>query len=329
VKKEIALALAGLAFVAACESGSPIGSAVSPTAPSADRGLVGQPEPPMLGIHWARGVNPGNARNAAGTLYGNMTLHGGNVMPTNTTYAIFWGPSWNTSPTFTADKISGIQAFFGGFGGSNYAHTSAEYNGIDGKFVTTSSTFLGSAVDNSSAPRRAPQVSAVQTEVCNVLSARGITPRSDALYSVYATTTRGSAGYCAWHSYGSCNGTPVQFAWYFTLDGDAGCDPGTPTGSYNGTATNSQGLAALANVTAHELSETITDPRNGGWYDAGNGENGDKCAWSFSPNNSGLVALGSASFKLQMEWSNNAFTSSSGYANRNGQSACLDGTVKF
>ena len=61
-----------------------------------------------------------------------------------------------------------------------------------------------------------------------------------------------------------------------------------------------------------------------------NGENADKCAWSFSPNNSSLVTLSNSStWKLQMEWSNKAFTASSGYANRNGQLACLDGIVYF
>jgi hypothetical protein len=327
VKKQIALAVAGLAFAAACESSSPTGSTMAPTDPSNSAGLVGQPEPPMLGAHWGRGNNPGHAAGAAGALYGNMTLHGGNVMPSNATYAIYWGPGWATNP---GDKIAGINAFYAGFGGSNYAHTNTEYNGVDGAFAGVASTFLGSTVDNSTAPRRAPSTSTVQSEVCKVLSAKGITPRSDALYNVYATTTRGSAGYCAWHSYGSCNGTNIQFAWYFNLDGDAGCDPGSPTGSYTAGHVNSQGLNALSSVAAHELSETITDPRNGGWYDAGNGENGDKCAWAFSPNNGGLVTLSNgATFKMQMEWSNREFTAGTGYANRDGQKGCLDGVVKF
>lgn len=328
--KKLATAIAALAVVVACDNTStPSTAPLTPDASSNARGEVGQPEPPMLGTHWARGENPARA-GGAGAVYGNMTLHGGNIMPSSATYAIFWGPSWNTDPAFTSDKISGLGSFLGGFGGSNYIHASTEYNGMNGQFVGTSSAYSGSFVDNSSAPRHAPQVSAVQNEVCRVLSNNGVTPRSDAVYNVYATTTRGGAGYCAWHSYGSCNGTPVQFAWYFNLDGDSGCNPGTPYGSYTSGHSNSQGLAALANVTAHEVSETITDPRNGGWYDAGNGENADKCAWSFSPNNGSLVTLSNNStWRLQMEWSNNAFSSGTGYANRNGQNACLDGILKY
>jgi hypothetical protein len=47
--------------------------------------------PPMLGIHWARGMDP-FARNDS-RLSPNMTYHGGKIMPTSNTTAIFWGPS--------------------------------------------------------------------------------------------------------------------------------------------------------------------------------------------------------------------------------------------
>jgi len=42
-------------------------------------------------------------------------------------------------------------------------------------------------------------------------------------------------------------------------------------------------VAALANVSAHELSEAMTDPASpGAWYDSSDQENGDKCAWTFN-----------------------------------------------
>lgn len=91
----------------------------------------------------------------------------------------------------------------------------------------------------------------------------------------------------------------MQFAFFWSLDGDPGCDPqDTTTG-------HSQGLAALANVSAHELSEARTDPRNGGWYDRSGAENGDKCAWTF---NVPFVAFPNGTdWKLQGEWSNAAY----------------------
>jgi len=83
--------------------------------------------------------------------------------------------------------------------------------------------------------------------------------------------------------------------------------------------------AALANVTGHEISEARSDPANpGAWYDADGEENGDKCAWTF---NVPYVSFRHGTrWKLQGEWSNNAFTTGTGgYPNSLGQKGCLDG----
>ena len=53
----------------------------------------------------------------------------------------------------------------------------------------------------------------------------------------------------------------MQFGFFWDLDGDSGCDPQSTVAGV------SQGLAALANVSGHELSEARTDPRSTGWYD--------------------------------------------------------------
>ncbi len=113
---------------------------------------------------------------------------------------------------------------------------------------------------------------------------------------------RGSAGYCAWHSGGTCGGHRVEFAFFFKLDGDSGCDPQDTSGLH------SQGLAAIANVSGHELSEARTDPASpGAWYDSSGQENGDKCAWTF---NVPLVTFSNGTqWKIQGEWSNAAYNS--------------------
>src|SRR4029077_8580996 len=147
-------------------------------------------------------------------------------------------------------------------------------------------------------------------------------PQGNGYYPVYSDVKRGNAGYCAWHSAGTCvSGSahmPVQFAFFFNLDGDPGCEPqDTQTG-------HSQGLAALANVTAHEISEARSDPTwPGSWYDSSGAENGDKCAWTF---NVPYVFFPSGSkWKLQGEWSNKAYTAGTGYPNLYGQKGCVDG----
>jgi hypothetical protein len=64
--------------------------------------------PPILGPHWAKGMHP--ARKGGGSP--NMTFHGGTVLTTTTTQAIFWGSSWATN---AGDKISGMDSWYEGF----------------------------------------------------------------------------------------------------------------------------------------------------------------------------------------------------------------------
>lgn len=270
------------------------------------------PEPPMLGVHWARGVNAAGARASSSP---QMTWHGGNVMYTSITLPIFWGTNWQKS-SFAGDKISGLQSFYKGEGGSGYAGTSDEYTDAGGH-VTSGSTYFGSLTDFSAAVNNANRTTPILNEVCKVLAANNIAPVSNGYYPVYTDTPRGHAGFCAWHSWGSCNGVNVQFAFFFSLDGDAGCDPEDSSGLH------SQGLAALANVSGHELSEARTDPRGSAWYDSSGAENADKCAWVFGTPL--LKFTNGTEWKIQGNWSNAAYTAGAGYANSSGQKGCLDG----
>jgi hypothetical protein len=250
-----------------------------------------------------------------------MNYNGGDIMASAVTATIFWGTSWGNS-SFVGDKIAGLDSWYTGFNGSNYAKSSDEYTGLNNDQVSSSSSYLGHFVDTSAGPRRGPRTSAVNAEVCKVLSANGIAPVENGYYAVYVDAKRGSAGYCAWHSWGTCGGTNVQFAFFFNLDGDAGCDP------QDTSKLHSQGLAALANVSGHELSEARTDPRGAGWFDSSGAENGDKCAWSFG---APLTTFSNGSqWKIQGEWSNQVndgtYTGTDiGYANNGGQKGCLAG----
>jgi hypothetical protein len=276
-----------------------------------------QSGPPMLGIHWARGFEP-NARlaneaaqpAARARRSPNMTYHGGKIMTTAVTQNIFWGTSWGS---YTGDKISGMDQWYDGFSLSNYAKTSDEYTGSNGK-VGASTTHLGHIIDTS-ASKSGGNTSTILAEVCKLVRPD---TGGNGYYSVYTDTPRGSAGYCAWHSYGTCGGVPVQFAYFFKLDGDPGCDPGDTSGLH------SQGLAAIANVSGHELSEARSDPANpGAWYDSSGEENGDKCAWTFG---APLVTFTNGTqWKIQGEWSNAAYTAGTGYPNSSGQKGCLSG----
>jgi hypothetical protein len=275
-----------------------LAAAISATAQDARM----QPKaPPMLGIHWAKGIHPAKTGGSP-----DMTFHGGTVLTTTSAQSIFWGTSWG-SP---GDKISGMDSWYTGFGGSNYAKTSDEYSGSNGQ-VSASVTYGGHVVDTTRASGGG-STSAILAEVCKVVA----NPVSNGYYAVYTDLPR-KGNYCAYHSWGACGSTNVQFAFFWKLDGDAGCDPQSTV------AGESQGLAALANVSSHELSEARTDPRGAGWFDSGGAENGDKCAWTF--NVPSVTFSNGTQWKIQGEWSNNAYNTNTGYPNSSGQDGCLDG----
>jgi hypothetical protein len=274
-----------------------------------------QTEPPMLGIHWVRGFEPNarvqqDAKAVRPKSNPDMTYHGGKIMPTAVTQAIFWGTTWGT---YSGNEITGIDSWYVGFSGSHYAETSDEYTGTNGQ-VGPTTTFESHILDGSAASGGG-STSTILAEVCKVVKPDA---SGNGYYAVYTDVPRGHAQYCAWHSYGSCRGVPVQFAFFFKLDGDAGCDPQDTSGLH------SQGLAALANVSGHELSEARSDPASpGAWYDSSGQENGDKCAWTFG---APLVTFSDGNrWKIQGEWSNNAYNTGTGYPNSSGQHGCLSG----
>jgi hypothetical protein len=280
--------------------------------------LWAQPEkhedPPLLGAHEVKGEGGHGGGGGGGGSSPNSPLliyRGGTVMHGTASKAIFWGASWANSG-FVSDKISGMDLFYSGAGSSSYLGTTTEYTDGSGH-VGTAVVYGGHVIDTSAAPSSGSQTAPILAEVCKVIT----NPVSNGYYPVYVDQPRGNAGFCAWHSWGTCNGVQVQFAFFFNLDGDPGCDPQDTSGLHT------QGTAALANVSGHELSEMLTDPRGAGWTDRNGSENADKCAWSFG---SLLVPFPNGTqWKIQGNWSNAAFTAGTGYANRSGQKACLDG----
>jgi hypothetical protein len=261
-----------------------------------------------------RGQSAANAARQRPGSSPNMTWHGGPVLSSQTTTgAIFWGPTWATAP---GDKIDGIDTWYRGFGGSNYAKTTVEYTDGAQQHVSPATTYVGHQVDPSTASGGS-NTSAILAEVAKVIT----NPVAHGYYAVYTDLPRGHAKFCAWHSSGTigAQAIPVEFAFFWKLDGDPGCDPADTSGLH------SQGLAAIANVSGHELAEAMTDPASpGAWYDAQGSENGDKCAWTFG---APLVGFTNGSqWKIQGEWSNAGYLSGSGvYANSSGQKGCLGG----
>jgi hypothetical protein len=280
-------------------------------------------DPPMRGVHLTRDEAEAQAK-ASGVRTSSPLLiyHSGPILKTTSAGAIFWGPNW-TNSTFVSDKITGIDSWYQGVVSSAYARTSDEYTDRTGQ-VTAGISYLGHAIDTSTAANGS-KTSAILAEACKVLANSGLPAVNNGFYAVYVDVPRGHARYCAYHSAGSCSmkgsAVPVEFGFFFNLDGDPGCDPADTSGL------RSQGLAALANVTGHELSEARTDPDLNAWYDSSGNENADKCAWSFS--GSLLTFSNNTMWKIQGNWSNSAFNGGFGYLNLSGQPGCLDGSNNY
>jgi len=271
---------------------------------AADRG--GPPDGlPEVAAGPAFGYVPSqNAQNAGVARARKVSLlqfHGGPVQNAGTTvYPIYWGPAWSGAYSGTR---SDLQTFYTGVGGTAYAKSNTEYTDGSGNHVSSTVTYASDLIDPSTAPSGAPSTTQVLNEVAK---ATGGNPTPGAYYPVYSDQPRGTAGYCAWHSAGTINGIAVQFGFFFSLVNDSGCDAGdTQTG-------HTQQTAALGNVSGHELSEMLTDPRLNAWYDQQGNENADKCAWTFS----GTVTFSNGTeWKVQGNWSNAAANSNSGYGN--------------
>src|SRR6202140_5272614 len=119
----------------------------------------------MLGIHWARGFSP-FARAPRGS-NPNMTYHGGVIMPSTVSEAIYWGPSW-TNSIFVGDKIPGLDSWYTGFSNSNYAKTSDEYTGSNGQGGPSVNP-NGHLIDPSTAANGS-STSAIVSEVCKEIT---------------------------------------------------------------------------------------------------------------------------------------------------------------
>jgi hypothetical protein len=221
---------------------------------------------------------------------GPLIDHGGKLLSTSHTYAIWWGDQ-SAFPPDSSDLVS----LLGALGGSNYLAIANEYM----RGATATSTYLGSFTDTSAPPSHGPTTAAIVAEACSVINANGLTADTDALYAVF-TSNFPKVNYCAWHSHGTCNGVDIQVAYLPSGTGVAGCDPFIAANLNCNSV--SQYTRSVADSLVHEFMETVTDPDINAWLDQNGGEIGDKCNFTYAS----CVSLGGVSWQIQEEWSNAA-----------------------
>lgn len=224
----------------------------------------------------------------------NLVDHGGPVLAASHIYLIWWGAqsSWNKSE---------LDAFFEGLNSSTYLATANQYIR---NVITATVSFdpaKDAAVDTSTPPSQVKFTTTIGAEVQKEVNAGALPADPTGVYLVYTSNFPSHANYCAWHGTTTVSSDTVAFAYMPNTAGISGCDPVKASGITSGTTYSDEGSLSLANVSAHEFMESITDTVLTAWYDSSGSEIGDKCAWQFS----GTVPLAnSTEWLLQKEWSN-------------------------
>jgi len=249
---------------------------------------------------------------------GNLVYHGGSVMHSNRTYAIYWEPSGSTVTPSYNQTISTFLADVAADSGktSNVYYSNSQYTDGGGA-AAYASTYGGSVVDTTPFPANGcsdPYTSIclsdaqLRSEIDRVVAQNGWPRGLGAVYfiftprgvgSCYASSSCAFSSYCAYHSgFGSGSSLTLYANQPYTETVPNACGTGkAPSGD--------QAADSTINVVSHEHSEAITDGLGNAWYDRRGYENGDKCAWNFGAATGNYnQTINGHHYYLQQEWSN-------------------------
>ena len=225
----------------------------------------------------------GRPRLAAATA--RLTYRNGPLLQQPRVYCVYWGASWQSSPSAPALRGQ-IDQFFKDVLVSPLMDQLAEYN-VKGQTIGHGQ-YLGSTVRTDSAPVGSVTDGVIRAQLLKWIKARAIpTNTPNSLYFIYLEPgvvsimggSKSCQNYCGYHD-------AVGKVYYAVMP-----YPLCP-GCLGGLAA----VDAITGTSSHELCEAITDPVPGqGWYDDVNGEIGDICAWNFKKIGTDTV---------QQEWSN-------------------------
>ena len=257
-----------------------------------------------------------------GTGGSNLSYHGGPVMHTNATYAIYWFPSgYSISANYQSllDRFLGDVAADSGKTSNVYYSDTQYYDSTNGN-IQYSSSFVHDFLDTNAFPASGCKDlytsvcltdGQLQTEIGNVIDANAWPRGTATMYFIFTPKDVGScfgsscafSYFCAYHSsFGSGSS--------LTLYANQPYAAWVPAACGSGQSPNGDDADSTINVASHEHNETVTDPLGSAWYDRRGAEDGDKCAWNFGAS-LGSTAYGSYNqlinghpYYLQQEWSN-------------------------
>jgi hypothetical protein len=252
-----------------------------------------------------------------------IEYNGGPVMlgPHNVYFIWYGNFSGNSALTILPDLING-------FGGSQYFNTNTTYGDVSAN-IANSVTMAGAVFDNYS-QGTALNATTFSNLINATLNSGKVPVDSNGIYFVltspdvtlnFPPATPGGppqgfcTAFCGFHTSGTV-GTinPIDIKVAFVGDPATQCParPGQPGCSAQALSPNgNEGADAMANVMAHELNETITDPDGNAWFHTNTaGEVGDLCNFQFGNTFTALngahanVVLSGRQFLIQSNWLN-------------------------
>ncbi len=275
-------------------------------------------KPPQIAIV---PVSPEGTPTGFGVVTGNnISYNGGSVMVNPHNVYFIWYGNWNSN---TATTI--LPAFITGLNHSLYFNTNISYaqlvvdpagtGHIQSEANIANTVTMAGQIFDSYSQGTSLSVTQVQNVVTRGLS-HGLPTDANGIYFVLTsadvTATSGTQSFCnnfcGYHTYNPSNFLKFAFV-------------GNPDRCINSCATFNIGIGpngnagadGMANVIAHELNETVTDPLLNGWF-AGStlGEVGDLCNFQFgseftAPNGAPAnVVLGGRDFLIQQNFVNSS-----------------------
>ncbi|GAQ84555.1 hypothetical protein KFL_001940120 [Klebsormidium nitens] len=260
-----------------------------------------------------------------------ITYHGGPILSKPlTVYFIWYGAA------FTAAQKNIFKGLVSSFSPSSntgntaqlwWASVNAYYDGNQNHVSPT--VALGADYEDSPGSQNSslvitPTSNAMFDVVTHAITAGGLPVDPNGVYMVMGNQGTSVVGYgtcgtesecssnsygvtfCGWHSFEKYNGQTLHYG--FVGVGAPAC---RPRGNMNGSPNGDPPIDAAANIFAHELAESATDPQYDAWWDdATQREAADRCNFLFgttTPSASGggnynLVGNGGKQYLIQQFW---------------------------
>lgn len=240
-----------------------------------------------------------------------IDYHGGPVMLGPHNIYFIWYGNWTNNTALTI-----LPQFISGLNGSSYFNTDTLYANGSGQNIANSVTMSTQVFDNYSQGTVLSD-QGLQTVISSKLQSHTLPTDVNGIYFVLSSSDvdqKGSLGefcvqFCGFHNHATLNGADIKFSFVGNV---ARCIKNCAASNIGVGPNGNAGADGMANVMAHELNETVTDPDLNAWFDSTGQEVGDKCNFKFGPEFTAPngapadITLGSRNFLIQENWINSS-----------------------